>query len=117
MFDPRQARKDFSSSLCVQTGSGVHSASCTMGTGGSFPAAKARPGRDADHSSLLVPRSRISKSYNSSAPKCLRGVWWDSSSFRIQMVKGKYFRDRNLFQDTQCSPNEAKEDYGNPYLR
>jgi hypothetical protein len=29
--------KDFSSSLCVQTGSGAHPASCTMGTGGSFP--------------------------------------------------------------------------------
>jgi hypothetical protein len=36
-FDPRQSRKDFSSSLCVQTGSGAHPASCTMGTGGSFP--------------------------------------------------------------------------------
>jgi hypothetical protein len=37
--------KDFSSSLCVQTGSGAHPASCTVGNGG-----KARPGRDADHS-------------------------------------------------------------------
>jgi hypothetical protein len=35
---------------CVQTGSGAHSASCTMGTGGPFPGGKARPGRDADHS-------------------------------------------------------------------
>jgi hypothetical protein len=42
--------KDFSSNLCVQTGSGAHSASCTMGTGGPFPGGKARPGRDADHS-------------------------------------------------------------------
>jgi hypothetical protein len=42
--------KDFSSSLCVQTGSGAHPASCTMGTGGPFPGAKARPGRDTDHS-------------------------------------------------------------------
>jgi hypothetical protein len=42
--------KDLSSSLCVQTGSGPHPASCTMGTGGPFPGAKARPGRDADHS-------------------------------------------------------------------
>jgi hypothetical protein len=41
--------KDFSSSLCVQTGSG---ASCTMGTGGPFPGCKARPGRDADYSPL-----------------------------------------------------------------
>jgi hypothetical protein len=42
--------KDFSSILCVQTGSGAHPASCTMGTGGPFPGVKARPGRDADHS-------------------------------------------------------------------
>jgi hypothetical protein len=41
---------DFSSSLCVQTGSGAHPASCTMGTGGPFPGVKAQPERDADHS-------------------------------------------------------------------
>jgi hypothetical protein len=44
--------KDFSSSLCVQTSSGAHLASCTMGTGSFFPRAKARPGRDADQSPL-----------------------------------------------------------------
>jgi hypothetical protein len=42
--------KGFSPILCVQTGSGAHPASCTMGTGGPFPGGKARPGRDADHS-------------------------------------------------------------------
>jgi len=42
--------KDFSSSLCVQTGSGARPASCPMGTGGPFPGSKARPGLDADHS-------------------------------------------------------------------
>jgi hypothetical protein len=42
--------EDFSSSRCVQTGSGSHPASYPMGTGGSFPGGKARPGRDADHS-------------------------------------------------------------------
>jgi hypothetical protein len=41
--------KDFSCSLCVQTGSGAF---CTMGTGGPFPRAKARPRRDADHLSI-----------------------------------------------------------------
>jgi hypothetical protein len=41
--------EDFSSSLCVQTGSGAHPASCTMGSGGPFSGGKARPGRDADH--------------------------------------------------------------------
>jgi hypothetical protein len=49
-FDPLQRGKDFSSILCIQTGSGAHPASCTMGTGSPFPGAKARPGRDADHS-------------------------------------------------------------------
>jgi hypothetical protein len=42
--------KDFYCSLCVQTGSGAHSASCTVDTGDPFPEGKARPGRDADHS-------------------------------------------------------------------
>jgi hypothetical protein len=42
--------KVFSSNLWVQTGSGAHPASYTMGTVGSFPGGKARPGRDADHS-------------------------------------------------------------------
>jgi hypothetical protein len=42
--------KNFSSNLCVQIGSVAHPASCTLGTGGPFPRAKALPGRDADHS-------------------------------------------------------------------
>jgi hypothetical protein len=42
--------EDFSSNLCVQTGSGAHPASYTVGSGGSFAGGKARPGRDADHS-------------------------------------------------------------------
>jgi hypothetical protein len=42
--------KDFSCSLCVQTGSEAHPASCTMGTGGPFPGGKARLGHDANHS-------------------------------------------------------------------
>jgi hypothetical protein len=47
--------KDSSSSLCVQTGSGAHPASCTVGTGAPFPGGKARPGRDADHSPPSSP--------------------------------------------------------------
>jgi hypothetical protein len=42
--------KDFSFILCVQTGSGVHPASCPMCTGGPFPGGKAQPERDVDHS-------------------------------------------------------------------
>jgi hypothetical protein len=40
---------DFSSSLCVETGSGAHPASCLMGTGRPFPRGEAQPGHDADH--------------------------------------------------------------------
>jgi hypothetical protein len=42
--------EDFSSSPCVQTGSGAHPASYPMGNGGLFPGGKAQPGRGADHS-------------------------------------------------------------------
>jgi hypothetical protein len=46
----REAGQKTSSSLCVQTSSGVHPAYCTMDTGGSLPGNKARPVREADHS-------------------------------------------------------------------
>jgi hypothetical protein len=45
-----------------------------MGTGGPFLGVKARPGRDADQSLRLVPKSRMSRSYTSSPTKHLRGV-------------------------------------------
>jgi hypothetical protein len=48
-FDPRQRRKNFSSSLCVETGSVAHPASCPMSSGGPLPGSKTRPGRDAEH--------------------------------------------------------------------
>jgi hypothetical protein len=65
--------KDISSILCVQTGSEAHPASCTMGTGGPFPGAKARPGRDADHYIPYSAEVRMSRSYTS-PHKRLRGV-------------------------------------------
>jgi hypothetical protein len=46
--------KNFSSILCVQTGSGFHPASCPKGSGSPFPWGKVRPGRDADHSSPSI---------------------------------------------------------------
>jgi hypothetical protein len=41
--------EDFSCGPWVQTGSEAHPVSYPMGTGGSFPGGKARPGCDADH--------------------------------------------------------------------
>jgi hypothetical protein len=60
--------KYFSSIFCVQTGSGAHPASCTMGTGGPFSGGKARSGRDADYPPHLEPKSRMSRSYTSPPP-------------------------------------------------
>jgi hypothetical protein len=42
--------KNFSSNLYDQTGSEVHSASCTINIGGLFPEGNVRPERDANHS-------------------------------------------------------------------
>jgi hypothetical protein len=77
---PAEAR-DFSSNLCVHTGSGAHPISCTMGTGSPFPGGKARPGRDVDHSPHLVPRSWMSRSYTSSFLCASIGVLWDCFTF------------------------------------
>jgi hypothetical protein len=81
--------KDFSFSLCVQTGSGAHPASCTMGNGGPFPGGKAQPGRDADHSPHLVLRSWMSRSYTplpSSASMACRGT-----ALLLLCTDGKYW--------------------------
>jgi hypothetical protein len=59
---------DFSSSLCVQTGSGAHPASCTLGTGGHFPGLKRGLGVTLTTHPHLVMRSRMSRSYTSSPP-------------------------------------------------
>jgi hypothetical protein len=64
--------EDFSSSLCVQTGSEAHPAPCTMGTGDPFPGGKARSGRDADHSPLSSAEVVNEWSYYSSPPQRLQ---------------------------------------------
>ena len=56
----------------VQTGSGAHPASYTMGTG-SFQGVK-RPGRGANHPPNLVPRLKKEYSYTSTPLLGLRGL-------------------------------------------
>jgi hypothetical protein len=73
--------KDFSSGVCVQTGSGAHPASCTMGTAGPFARAKARPGRDADHSPPSSAEAVNELELYFLSPKRLRGVYRDSCLF------------------------------------
>jgi hypothetical protein len=62
--------EDFSSNPCVQTGSGAHLAYCTVGTGGSFPGRKARPGRDADHSPPSNAEVKKEQELYLRSPKC-----------------------------------------------
>jgi hypothetical protein len=61
-----EGAKHFSSSLCVQTASGTHPASCTMGAGGPFPGLKLGGGVTLTTHPHLVPRSRMSRSCTSS---------------------------------------------------
>jgi hypothetical protein len=68
-YELNDRQEDFSCSLCVQTGSGAYPASCPTGTGVLSSGGKARPGRDATIHPHLVPRSRMSRSCNSS-PTC-----------------------------------------------
>jgi hypothetical protein len=75
------AAKNFSSSLCVQTGSGAHPASCTMGTGVLSSGVKTGRGVTLTTHPNLVSRSRRSRSYTSSPLKCLCRVKWDSFRF------------------------------------
>jgi hypothetical protein len=49
--------RDFSSNLCVQTGSEAHLVTSPTGTWGPFSGSKARPRRNAGHSPHLAPRS------------------------------------------------------------
>jgi hypothetical protein len=65
---PTTEAEDFSSNLCVHTGSGAHPASCTMGTGALSPGVNG--GRDVMLTThpVLVPRLRKSRSYTSCHP-------------------------------------------------
>jgi hypothetical protein len=60
--------KDFSCTLCVQTGSGANPASCTMSTVGPSPGVKSGRGVTLTTHPYLVPRLRMSRSYTSSPP-------------------------------------------------
>jgi hypothetical protein len=66
--------EDFSSNPCVQTGSGAHQASCTVGTGALSAGVKGGRGVMLTAHPLLVPRLRKSRSYTSSPPKRLYGA-------------------------------------------
>jgi hypothetical protein len=74
--------EDFPSNLCVQTGSGAHRASRTVGTGGALsPGVKRGRGVMLTAHPLLVPRSSKSRSCTSCRPKRLHGVKRDHFIF------------------------------------
>jgi hypothetical protein len=73
--------KDSSSSLCVQTGSGPHLASCSMGTGVLYQGVKCGRGVTLTTDLHVVTRSRMNRSYTSSPLKRLHGVYWGCFAF------------------------------------
>jgi hypothetical protein len=72
-FDPRQRQRIFPLDSATRPALEAHPACYLMAAGGPIPSGKARSGRDADHSSHLVSRSRMSRSYTSSPPWSLHG--------------------------------------------
>jgi hypothetical protein len=70
----RSPTEDFSSSLCVQTGSGAHPASNPMGTRVLSSGVKRGRGVMLTTHPHLVPRLSRSRSYTSSSPMCLHGM-------------------------------------------
>jgi hypothetical protein len=101
--------KDFSFILCVQTGSGVHPASCPTGTGVLSLGVKRGRGVNLAIHPHLVPRSWMSRSYTSSPPSasmacsgtallfiyiqresvcvCLRSMQWQYNYYRMDFIK------------------------------
>jgi hypothetical protein len=71
------------SKTCVQTESGAHPASCTMGTGGPFPGVKRGRGVTLTIQPHLVPRLRMSRTYTSLPPNALVA----SSGIALDLVK------------------------------
>jgi hypothetical protein len=98
----RQRWKDFSSSLCVQ---GPNQTPVRWVLGGPFPGAKAWPGRDADHSPHLVPRSRMSRSYASSPPSAFVACSGTALAFLTTLLVGQIIwrrmRGRSVKNDLQ----------------
>jgi hypothetical protein len=83
--------KNFSFNLCVQTGSGAHPASCTVGTEGPFPEVKRGRGVTLTTHSYLV--SRMSRSYIHFSPQAppWRVAGLLCSTFAVRLLLGREF--------------------------
>jgi hypothetical protein len=96
--------KNFFCSLCVQTGSEAHPASCPMGTGVLSPGLKHGWGVTQTTHPHLVPSSRMSRSYTSSPPiarMACSGRAFALISFYITAIRNKIiigYKRRNCAQ-------------------
>jgi hypothetical protein len=82
--------KHSSCSLCVQKSTEIYQASYPMGTGDPFLGIMCGWGMMLTTHPLLVPRSRISRSYTSTPPWCLYG---DSETALLYFIE---YRNRKL---------------------
>jgi hypothetical protein len=99
-----------SSSLCVQTGSGAHPASYTMGTGGSFPGVKRGRGVMLTTHSLLVPRLRNSRSCTSCHPDA--PLWSVAGPLLLPVHELGTLRQGNRYINTENATSHLLLVYG-----
>ena len=71
-------------SALIQTGSGAHPASYTIGTG-SFPEVK-QPGRGVDHPSRLAPKLKEEKSYTDTPSLGFLGLFWGELYIYFEVI-------------------------------
>jgi hypothetical protein len=88
-FDPRRGQRIFPLSSVSRPALGP-TQPVQWVPGVLSPGVKARPGRDADHSPHLVPRSRMSRSYTSSPPSSSMACSGTALPFFTQLGFGHY---------------------------
>jgi hypothetical protein len=89
--------EDFPSTHCVQTGSGAHPASCTVGTGGSYPRVKRGRSVKLTTHPLLEPRLRKSRSYTSCHPNAL--LWSITGPLYLYLTVVKCLTEGRSFHE------------------
>jgi hypothetical protein len=98
--------KDFSSILCVQTGSGAYPVSCTMGTGGPFSRVKRGRGVTLTTHPHLVPMSWMSNSYTSSLPFASMACSGTALLYFLHFHIATHAEDSNLQGISDVSENK-----------
>jgi hypothetical protein len=108
----RSLVKNFSSNLCVQTGSGAHPVSCTMAV--FSPEVKRGRGVTLTTHPHLVPRSWVSRSYTASPPlriyRCVVGLLYNELIPTWECIVS-YWTSINVFKNWLSSTSLCIQHY------